>query len=195
MRRCGAKTVTDITLLTTFLIIGGIGFLFLLVSLVVGDIFDAFGLDFGLDASHDFGIFDSRVISVFLVAFGGFGVIGSQVGFGALGSTLFGLGGGLAFGTIVFFFGKFLYGQQSTSSVRAEDLIGRTAQVVVNIKPDQLGQISCRIGDEKIEKLARAVGGEEIKAGQLVRIDSIGSDSVIVSVDAGEGFSLFSEKA
>ena len=187
--------MTDITLLTTFLIIGGIGFLFLLISLVVGDIFDILGLDFGLDASHDFGIFDSRVISVFLVAFGGFGVIGAQIGLGALGSTLGGLVGGLAFGTIVFFFGKFLYAQQSTSAVRAEDLIGRTAQVVVNIKPDQLGQISCRIGDEKIEKLARTAGGEELKAGQLVRIDSIGSDSVIVSVDAGEGFSLFSERA
>ncbi|HLL99933.1 MAG TPA: hypothetical protein VK400_02680 [Pyrinomonadaceae bacterium] len=187
--------MTDITLLTTFLIIGGIGFLFLLISLVVGDVFDALGLDFSLDASHDFGIFDSRVISVFLVAFGGFGALGVQMGFGAATSSLLGLLGGVAFGAVVFFFGKFLYGQQSTSSVRAEDLIGRTAQVVVNIKPDQLGQISCRVGDEKVEKLARTVGGEEIKAGQLVRIESIGSDSVIVSVDSGEGFSLFSEKA
>jgi membrane protein implicated in regulation of membrane protease activity len=187
--------VTDITLLTTFLIIGGVGFLFLLISLVVGDIFDAFGMDFGLDASHDFGIFDSRVISVFLVAFGGFGTIGVQAGFGAVMSSLCGLLGGVVFAALVFFFGKFLYGQQSTSSVSTEDLIGRTAQVIVNIKPDQLGQISCRIGDEKVEKLARALGGEEIKAGQLVRIESIGSDSVIVSVESGEGYSLFSERA
>ena len=71
----------------------------------------------------------------------------------------------------------------------------RKEQVIVGIKPDQLGQISCRIGEERVEKLARTVSGEEIKPGQLVRIDSIGSDSVIVSVDTGERLSLFSGEA
>ena len=74
-----------------------------------------------------------------------------------------------------------------------EIYFGRTAQVVVGIKPDGLGQISCRIGEERVEKLARTRNGEEIKAGQLVRIESIGSDSVIVSVDDGERLSLFSK--
>lgn len=180
-------------LMTIFLVIGGIGFLFLLISLIVGDIFDALHIDFGLDTSHDFGVFDSRVIAVFLTAFGGFGAIGAQLGWGALGGSLFGLLGGVFFGAIVFYFGKLLYSQQSTSSVAMEDLIGRTAQVVVNIKPDQLGQVSCLIGEEKVEKLARTISGDEIKAGQIVRIDSIGSDSVIVSVENGERKSLFSE--
>ena len=182
-------------LMTIFLVIGGIGFLFLLASLIIGDIFDALGFDFGLDTSHDFGIFDSRVIAVFLTAFGGFGIIGVMLGWGAVGGSLFGLLGGFIFGAIVFYFGKLLYSQQSSSSVSAEDLIGRTAQVIVAIKPDQLGQISCRIGEERVEKLARTATGEEIRPGQLVRIDSIGSDSVIVSVDSGERLSLFSEKA
>jgi hypothetical protein len=186
--------VTDITLLTTFLIIGGIGFLFLLVSLVVGDIFEALGFDltFGFDASHDFGIFDSRVISVFLVAFGGFGVLGVQFGFGALASSLCGLLGGAGVGAIVFVFGKFLYGQQSTSSVRAEDLVGRTAQVTVRILPGNIGQISCVIGDERVEKLARITGGAEIPAGAIVRIESIAGDSVIVSHETDRRYSLFS---
>jgi len=180
-------------LMTIFLIIGGLGFLFLLLSLLVGDVFDALGMDFNLDASHDFGIFDSRVIAVFLTAFGGFGVIAATLGWGAVGSSLFGLLGGLVFGAIVFYFGKLLYSQQSSSSVSNEDLLGRTAQVIVNIKPDQLGQISCNIGEERVEKLARTLNGEELKAGQLVRIESIGSDSVIVSVDNGERKSLFLE--
>lgn len=180
-------------LMTIFLIIGGLGFLFLLFSLLVGDVFDALGMDFNLDASHDFGIFDSRVIAVFLTAFGGFGVIAATLGWGAVGSSLFGLLGGLVFGAIVFYFGKLLYSQQSSSSVSNEDLLGRTAQVIVNIKPDQLGQISCNIGEERVEKLARTLNGEELKAGQLVRIESIGSDSVIVSVDNGERKSLFLE--
>ncbi len=180
-------------LMTIFLVIGGIGFLFLLISLLVGDIFDALHIDFGLDTSHDFGIFDSRVIAVFLTAFGGFGVIATTLGYGAVGGSLFGLLGGFIFGAIVFYFGKLLYSQQSSSSVGNEDLIGRTAQVIVNIKPNTLGQISCNIGEERVEKLARTVSGEELKAGQLVRIDSIGSDSVIVSVESDERKSLFLE--
>lgn len=180
-------------LMTIFLIIGGLGFLFLVISLLVGDIFDALGMDFNLDASHDFGIFDSRVIAVFLTAFGGFGIIATVIGWGAVGGSLFGLLGGFIFGALVFYFGKLLYSQQSSSSVSNEDLIGRTAQVIVNIKPDQLGQISCNIGEERVEKLARTRSGEELKAGQIVRIESVGSDSVIVSVDDGERKSLFLE--
>jgi hypothetical protein len=134
------------------------------------------------------------VIAVFLTAFGGFGVIAATLGFGASGASLFGLLGGFIFGAIVFYFGKLLYSQQSTSSVSAEDLLGRTAQVIVHIKPGQLGQISCRVGEEIVEKLARTAGGEEIKPGQLVRIESIGSDSVIVSVEDGERLSLFAER-
>lgn len=186
------------SLMTIFLIIGGIGFLFLIVSLVFGDVFEALGFDFdgGADGAHsDFGVLDSRVIAIFLTALGGVGAIATTIGYGAVNSTLFGLIGGVVLGAIVYYFGKLLYSQQSSSSVSTADLIGRTAQVVVGIKPDQLGQISCRIGDERIEKLARTADGEEIKAGELVRIESIGSDSVIVSVDNGEGFSLFSEKA
>lgn len=186
----------ELTALTTvFLIIGAIGFLFLLLSLLVGDLFEAIGFDFGLDTSHDFGIFDSRVIAVFLTAFGGFGLIGATLGFGSIVSTFFGLLGGFFFGAIVFYFGKLLYNQQSSSSVSENDLLGRTAQVTVSIKPDQLGQISCLIGEERVEKLARTANGEEIKAGQLVRIERIGSDSVIVSADDGERLSLFSEKS
>jgi len=183
-------------LMTIFLAIGAIGLVFLLISLVVGDVFEAIGFDFGLDASHDFGIFDSRVIAVFLTAFGGFGAIGAVVGYGAFSSSLFALLGGVALGAVVFYFGKLLYNQQSTSSVGAHDLIGRTAQVIVSIKPDGLGQISCRFGEERVEKLARTLGGEEIKAGSLVRIESIAGDSVIVSIDDGSrGFMQFSEKA
>ena len=181
-------------LMTIFLVIGALGFLFLLISLVVGDIFESVGFDAaGFDASHDFGIFDSRVIAVFLTAFGGFGAIATTLGWGAPGGSLFGLLGGFLFGAMVFYFGKFLYSQQSSSSVSMEDLIGRTAQVVVNIKPGELGQISCLIGEEKVEKLARTISGEEIKAGQSVRIDAIGSDSVVVSIDNGERLSLFAE--
>ena len=82
--------MTIFSLMTIFLAIGGFGFLFLLISFLVGDLFEMIGFDFGtdLDAGHDFGVFDSRVISMFLTAFGGFGVIGVSLGYGAVGSSL-----------------------------------------------------------------------------------------------------------
>jgi len=188
--------MTDFSLMTIFLGIGGFGFLFLLISFIVGDVFDAIGFEFDvdLDSSHDFGLLDSRVISIFLTAFGGFGAIGATLGYGALASSLFGIAGGIIFGALVFYFGRFLYRQQSSSSVSEQDLIGRTAQVVVPIHANQIGQIACRIGEERIEKIARARDGQEIKSGATVRIEEITGDAVIVSLNDGGGISLFSEK-
>lgn len=177
----------NLNLLAVFLIIGGIGFVFLLASLVLGDIFDMFGGDAGPgSADVDFGFLDSRVIAVFITAFGGFGAIGVQMGFGAAVCSVLGLFGGVVFAGVVSLFGRFLIGQQASSSVTDDDLIGKTAQVAVAIKPGEIGQISVRIGDERVEKIARSSGDEEIKAGTLVRVAAIAGDSVIVEIERGE---------
>ncbi len=182
--------IANLNLLTVFLIIGAVGFIFLLASLVIGDIFEAVGFDFdfGGDGGHDFGLFDTRVLSVFITAFGGFGAIGVQSGFGALVSSMIGLFGGVVFGAVVSLFGRFLIGQQASSSVSDTDLIGRTVQVTVTIKPGQIGQITAKIGDERVEKIARAKSGAEIAAGSIVTVESIAGDSVIVSP---EGSALY----
>lgn len=177
---------TNMNLIVLFAIIGGVGFVFLLASLVLGDIFEMFGAhaDLGGDG-HDFGLFDSRVIAVFITAFGGFGLIGAWSGFGAVASSLIGLVGGVIFGGIVSAFGRFLIGQQSSSSVSDADLVGKIAQVTVTIKPGELGQITTRIGDERVEKLARTSGGEAIVTGSIVKVAAIAGDSVIVEIERG----------
>ena len=166
-----------------FLGIAAIGFIGLLVSLVAGDIFDSFGFDTGLDgAANGHGLFDSRVISVFITAFGGFGAIGIQMGLGIVAGSFLGLGGGVVFGGLVSIFARFLYKQQSSSSVATAQLVGRTAQVIVSIVPGSMGQVSCRIGEERIEKLARSKNNREIRAGAIVRVEEIAGDSLIVSL-------------
>lgn len=177
----------NLNLLTLFVVIGGVGFLFLLLSLVVGDVFEAVGFDHGIggDGGMDFGIFDTRVLSVFITAFGGFGAIAVWSGFGAVASSFFGLLGGVVFGGVVSAFGRFLIGQQASSSVADVDLIGRTAQVTVGIKPGEIGQISTRIGDERIEKIARSRNNDEITVGTIVKVSSISGDSVIVEIEKG----------
>jgi len=174
--------LSNISSLLVFLAIAAIGFLFLLVSLVLGDVFDSFDIDGGLDGGADgHGFLDSRVISVFVTSFGGFGAIGIQMGLGIVVSSFVGLAGGVVLGGLISLFARFLYKQQSSSSVGTAQLIGRTAQVIVSIAPGSLGQVSCRIGEERVEKLARSKDNREIKAGAVVRVEEIAGDSVIVS--------------
>jgi hypothetical protein len=175
--------LSEISSLMVFLIIAALGFIFLLVSLVLGDIFDSFGFDTGVDGALDgHGLLDSRVISVFVTAFGGFGAIGIQMGLDIVPSSLIGLAGGIVLGGLVSLFARFLYKQQSSSSVGTAQMVGRTAQVIVSIAPGSLGQVSCRVGEERIEKLARSKDNVEIKAGAIVRVEEIAGDSVIVSL-------------
>lgn len=172
-----------------FLVIFGIGFLFLMVSLLIGDIFEAFDLDFDMDADggdgHHFGFFDSRVISVFLTAFGGIAALSLVYGYGLFISSVFGVISGLVFGGVIFAFGYLLYSQQSSSSVSERDLIGRTAKVTVGIEEGGIGQISCEIGEERVEKIARTRDGKMITEGQTVFIEENAGDSFIVSTMDG----------
>src|SRR5688572_31286226 len=165
-----------------FLAIAAIGFVFLLISLIVGDIFDSLGFDTGVDGGADgHGLLDSRVISVLVTSFGGFGAIAIQMGLGIVASSLIGLASGVVLGGLVSLFGRFLYKQQSSSSVGSAELVGRTAQVIVAIAPGSLGQVSCRVGEERVEKLARSKDNREIKAGSTVRVEEVAGDSLIVS--------------
>lgn len=176
------ESLSNITPLMVFLGIAAIGFVFLLVSLLVGDIFDSLGFDTNVTGGADgHGVLDSRVISVFVTAFGGFGAIGTQMGLSIGASSLLGLGGGVFLGGLVSIFARFLYKQQASSSVTTAQLVGRSAQVVVSIAPGGLGQVSCRVGEERVEKLARARDNREIKAGATVRVDEVAGDSLIVS--------------
>ena len=128
----------------------------------------------------DFGLLDSRVIAVFLTAFGGFGVIAVQNGFGAVGASIAGLIGGVVFGAVVSAFGRFLIGQQASTTVTDDDLVGQTAQVTVAIMPGAIGQITAKIGDERVEKIARAKDGAGIAVGTIVKVDAVIGDSIIV---------------
>lgn len=182
--------LSNVTPLAVFLAIGAVGFVFLLISFVVGDIFDSLGFETGLDGGAEgHALLDSRVISVFVTAFGGFGAIGIQMGLPIVASSLIGLGGGIFLGGVVSLFGRFLYRQQSSSSVTTAQLVGRSAQVIVAIAPGSIGQVSCRIGEERVEKLARARDNLEIKAGATVRVDEVAGDSLIVSPYESSTFS------
>ena len=174
--------LSQLNALTVFLLITAAGFLFLLLSFLLGDLFDVLGHDSGGDA-HEIGILDTRVISIFATAFGGFGALATWLGASVVPSSLLGLVGGIALGAIIFFFGRTLYRQQASSSISAHHLVGRIAEVVVAIHPNSIGKIRCRVGEERIEKLARSRDNAEIKTGAFVVIEEVAEELVIVSFD------------
>ncbi|HXW05928.1 MAG TPA: NfeD family protein [Vicinamibacterales bacterium] len=173
--------LSSLSAFTVFLVIGGLGFALLLISLVFGGIFDFFDASLDHDLDHGGpGFFSSRVISVFITAFGGFGAIATHYGLSPLPASGVGFASGLAFGSAVYAFARFLYGQQASSEVRAAELVGQTARVIVTIPADGVGQVRCRLGEELIDKIARAHDGQTIPEHASVRVEEVLGEVVVV---------------
>ena len=69
---------------------------------------------------------------------------------------------GLLLAAPVYFLARFLYGQQATSETRTQDLVGKVGRVVVAIPAGGVGQVRCTIGEELVDKIARGprAGGD-----------------------------------
>lgn len=172
------------TAFTVFLGIAGFGFLFLLVSLLFGELFDFLSTDVDHDvggAGHGGpGFFSTRVLSVFVTCFGGFGAVASYSGWGLFPSILAGMGGGLTFATVLWAFATMLCKQQASSDVKIGDLAGQSARVIVAIPAGGLGQVRCRLGEELIDKVARTRDGMPVAENSVVKIEEVLGEVVIV---------------
>jgi membrane protein implicated in regulation of membrane protease activity len=174
--------ISQLSAFGVFLGIAGIGFLFLVISLIFGELFDHLGADADHSLDHGGPSFLSlRGISVFATAFGGIGAIAVRYGLGVLPATGAGFAGGFVFAYIIYAFAKFLYGQQASTEMSTQDLLGQTARVVVAIPKDGLGQIRCRIGEELVDRIARSRSGAAIPENMSVRVVEILGETVIVS--------------
>ena len=113
--------LTQISQFAVFLGISAIGFVFLIVSLIFGEIADH--LDASFDRTRDQegpGFLSTRVLSVFVTAFGGFGAVGTYYGLGTLAASGVGFLSGVFFAGLIYAFATFLYSQQA-SSARADE--------------------------------------------------------------------------
>jgi membrane protein implicated in regulation of membrane protease activity len=184
---------SSITPLAVFIGIASVGFLFLLVTFLLGDFdHDAdVGHEVQMDhdaAGHEHGgpsFLSTRVLSVLITSFGAIGAIGLSLGLGPAVSSILGLAGGFALGWVVFVFARFLFGQQASTDISVNDLIGQTAKVTVAIPPGGFGQVRCVIGETQIERIARATDTQGIPFNESVVVEGIEEGSVIVrKVDA-----------
>ncbi len=165
-----------------FLAISSVGFLLLLVALFFGELFEHF--EFGAD--HELGhggpgFFSTRILSVFVTAFGGFGAVATYYGFGVLGSSGVGFLSGLFFACLIWAFATFLYSQQASSDVRVQEFVGRPARVVVAIPAGGVGQVRCQLGEQMVDKIARSADGAAIADNAAVTVIEVLGDTVVVS--------------
>ncbi|MBL8231358.1 MAG: hypothetical protein JNL98_22885 [Bryobacterales bacterium] len=169
---------------TVFLGIAGFGFLFLLVSLIFGEVFEHFG-DFDHDVDHDTGggptFFSPRVMSVFIAGFGAAGAIATAYGASTMVASGIGFASGIGLASVILMFAKFLFGQQATTSVGSTDVLGQVARVVVGIPKDGVGQVRCTVGESLVDRIARSKDGSPIPENSSVKVEEVLGEIVIVS--------------
>jgi membrane protein implicated in regulation of membrane protease activity len=145
------------------------------------------------DVNHDIGhdhdgggneptvsIFSLKVIGTFIMGFGGGGAIGRYGGGDMLHSSFIGLVVGLLMGLFMYFVMRLLYGQQSTSLVDTNSVIGKTGTVVIGIDSDKHGQVKVFTGTEAPIYLARGPAGKNFAKGTSVTVISTNGAEIVV---------------
>lgn len=167
---------------SVFLAIAAVGFLFLLVALLFGGLFEHFEFSADHDLDHGGpGFFSTRILSVFVTAFGGFGAVGTHYGLGTLGASGIGFGSGVFFAALIWAFATFLYGQQASSNVGTQEMIGKVARVVVPIPADGLGQVRLQLGEQLVDRIAQSNDGHAIPENCTVVIEEFVGETVTVA--------------
>jgi membrane protein implicated in regulation of membrane protease activity len=174
---------------SVFLALAGVGFVFLIVALFFGEIFDHFDFSADHDLAHGGpGFFSTRILSVFITAFGGFGAVGTYYGFGVLGASGLGFLSGMFFAGLIWAFAGFLYSQQASSDVRVQEVVGHVARVVVSIPAAGIGQVRCQLGEQMVDKIARSADGRPIPENTAVTVVEVLGDTVVVTpTESGSG--------
>jgi membrane protein implicated in regulation of membrane protease activity len=177
--------------------IASVGVLLLLISALFGGHHIGHDHDFhGHEGGHDHELhhgdashhldehapspFSTQVISLFLVGFGAAGVIASNGGFGTIGSCALSVLAGLCTGALGFRFIKFLWGQQASSTVSTEDLVGKSGTVITTIPFSGIGEISLTVKGQLLHLMAREIGDDEVDEGTDVFVVEMRDDVVIV---------------
>lgn len=150
--------------MTTFMVIGVAGLVLLLVSLVLGDLFDG-----AFDALAG-DVFSSAVVGAFVAATG-FGAAAVQ---GAIGTALaipVGLVTGVAFAWFAWWLTRLLRDGSSDATPTMDDTIGREGRVITQIPADGLGVVDILVGGHTMRLNARA--DQAIEPGTPVHVTGV----------------------
>jgi membrane protein implicated in regulation of membrane protease activity len=126
--------------------------------------------------------FSLRVISVFGTVFGAVGAICTHLGLGIGWSTLAGLASGLILAALAFQLYKYMFSQQSDSTVSANNAIGGLAEVHTPIPADGVGEVSFVTKGQRTYMPARSEDGTPISAGRTVAVVANPSGTLVVKI-------------
>lgn len=173
----------------------GIGVIYVVLLLVfqgIGDVADGLGDLFSfLDGGADIDIGDVDggdgagisllAITIFISAFGAFGLAGAGFGAGDGGSLVIAVLGGFVFGGLGQAFFLYILSPTTTSLVTQSKLEGMIAEVTTPIPEGGIGQISLVAQGSRINYSARSLAEVPLNRGTEVRIERIiGSVATVV---------------
>jgi len=166
-----------------FLAIMGAAIVLALGGSLFGHDHDAGGHDHdqGGDQEGTVSIFSTKVVSVFIMGFGGGGAIAEYYGHGWVRSSLVGLAVGFVMGAVMYAVLRALYGHQANSLVFVNELVGRQGVVTIPIEPGALGEVNVSCGDRIMTYLARtSAGAQPLPKGSIIEVVSSAGNQLLV---------------
>lgn len=190
--------------LYVFMTIGLVGFLFIVISFLMGEVAHLGDLGHAGDlggAGHEIHVGDShgdhggaghdsdsdgpgplstRVISIFLTAFGAAATAARLSGLAPITSAAVGVATGYGLGWCTWRFMRLVWSQGASSHLRTSDLEGATGEVTIAIPASGPGQVACVAHGMRTHQIARSATKEAIPLGSIVRITQVTPEGVLV---------------
>ncbi len=157
--------------MTPFLVIGVIGLVLLVVSLVAGDFFDGALDAFAGDA------FSTAVIGAFVAATGFGGATAQALGAPTALAVPVGLAAGAVFAWFAAWLTRLIRDGGSDSTPTVDDTIGRSGRVVTAVPADGFGVVDVLVGGHPFRLNARA--DQPIGPGTEIHVTSVLSPTAV----------------
>ena len=124
--------------------------------------------------------FSLKIMAVFGTAFGSVGAICTHLGIAVGWSTLVGLVSGFILGGLAFQMYKFMFRQQSNSTVSVSDAVGGIADVSTAIPSGGIGEVSFVSKGQRLYVSAKSEDGKAIPSGSTVEVVANPSGTLVV---------------
>jgi len=156
-----------------FLVLGVIGLVVVVASLLVGDVLDALPVDIGG------GWLSAPAVGGFLAAFG-FAAVLAEPALGTAAAAGAGTGAGLLVGGAVGALARALQRMRTDATPRTADLVGRVGIVLLPAGPGRLGQVRVVHVGQPLQLSARS--DQPIPKGtQVVVVEALSPTAVVVT--------------
>jgi membrane protein implicated in regulation of membrane protease activity len=124
--------------------------------------------------------FSLRTVAMFAVGFGAGGLIGKGLGLSDPVSLAPASGVALVTASVMWFFLRFLYGEQGSTSIQATDYVGLVGRVIIGVPQGRPGQVALIVKGQRMNVAARSEDGSAIPAHTEVEVLGMEGGMVVV---------------